>query len=375
MFTNPHPESLLQQGSLNRSTGSTDMNATSSRSHAIFTVSLTQEVSSPSNGSRARLSSKLHFVDLAGSERLKKTLAQGDRQKEGISINQGLLSLGNVISALGDTSRKPTHVPYRDSKLTRLLQDSLGGTCSTLMVACVSPDDSNFYETQNTLMYANRARNIKNRVISNAEEMQPEEVDVSKMYETIQDLQSRLHVKAYQMESVLDVLAAQVVQGCFSSLDHEYQMAMVQAHCQRLQAQIDGIKGTVLERRDSEETIQMYPMDCEVFEEQESMQLLDTADMAMETILLPSLSSIETQTMIGSKDESTQTFVLEERPRRTVKAPVINAEREEPKAVRVLLKLTFSASHVRTVTRPMWIPIESIATFERSIPSLKRNKI
>jgi hypothetical protein len=101
---------------------------------------------------------------LAGSERLKRTLATGDRQKEGISINCGLLALGNVISALGDRSRKSGHVPYRDSKLTRLLQDSLGGNSRTIMIACVSPSDRDFVETLNTLKYANRARNIKNKV-------------------------------------------------------------------------------------------------------------------------------------------------------------------------------------------------------------------
>jgi hypothetical protein len=93
----------------------------------------------------------------------------GDRAKEGISINTGLLALGNVISALGDESRRVSHIPYRDSKLTRLLQDSLGGNSQTLMLACASPSDANLQETLNTLKYANRARNIRNRVIINQE--------------------------------------------------------------------------------------------------------------------------------------------------------------------------------------------------------------
>ncbi|KAI8881632.1 hypothetical protein K501DRAFT_324372 [Backusella circina FSU 941] len=101
------------------------------------------------------------------STALKRTHAQGDRAKEGIAINSGLLALGNVISALGDETRRATHIPYRDSKLTRLLQDSLGGNSQTLMLACVSPADTNFMETLNTLKYANRARNIKNRVTVN----------------------------------------------------------------------------------------------------------------------------------------------------------------------------------------------------------------
>lgn len=106
-------------------------------------------------------------MDLAGSERLKRTNAIGDRAKEGISINSGLLALGNVISALGDEKKKQSHVPYRNSKLTRLLQDSLGGNSQTLMLACVSPADSNANETLSTLKYANRAKNITNRVVLN----------------------------------------------------------------------------------------------------------------------------------------------------------------------------------------------------------------
>ncbi|EFX66705.1 hypothetical protein DAPPUDRAFT_64459, partial [Daphnia pulex] len=170
----------LHMGALARTTASTQMNAQSSRSHAIFTLHIRQQRLAPAQvgfppffssshaGSELEtLSAKLHFVDLAGSERLKRTGATGDRAKEGISINCGLLALGNVISALGDAARKALHVPYRDSKLTRLLQDSLGGNSRTLMIACCSPSDRDFMETLNTLKYANRARNIKNRVVLN----------------------------------------------------------------------------------------------------------------------------------------------------------------------------------------------------------------
>ena len=105
---------------------------------------------------------------------MKRTAAAGERIKEGISINSGLLALGNVISALGDPSRAKSHtasyIPYRDSKLTRLLQDSLGGNAHTLMIACVSPAEWNANETINTLKYANRARNIKNRAVVNEKE-------------------------------------------------------------------------------------------------------------------------------------------------------------------------------------------------------------
>lgn len=170
----------LKQGALSRTTGSTQMNAQSSRSHAIFTLHIKQvrvaelPGDDKENNQNAdvqpefeTLTAKFHFVDLAGSERLKRTGATGDRAKEGISINSGLLALGNVISALGDTSKRAQHVPYRDSKLTRMLQDSLGGNSRTLMIACISPSDRDFMETLNTLRYANRAKNIKNRVVAN----------------------------------------------------------------------------------------------------------------------------------------------------------------------------------------------------------------
>uniref|UniRef100_A0A671WD36 Kinesin family member 21B n=1 Tax=Sparus aurata TaxID=8175 RepID=A0A671WD36_SPAAU len=173
----------LKLGALSRTTASTQMNAQSSRSHAIFTIHLCQmrvcqqlQMNGEVNGVDSSaitqpefetLMAKFHFVDLAGSERLKRTGATGDRAREGISINCGLLALGNVISALGDQAKKGGHVPYRDSKLTRLLQDSLGGNSRTVMIACVSPSDRDFMETLNTLKYANRARNIKNKVVVN----------------------------------------------------------------------------------------------------------------------------------------------------------------------------------------------------------------
>uniref|UniRef100_A0A516IJE7 Kinesin motor domain-containing protein n=1 Tax=Turnera subulata TaxID=218843 RepID=A0A516IJE7_9ROSI len=169
----------LEQGSLSRATGSTNMNNQSSRSHAIFTITLEQmrKVHSVSplddnpdeDMGEEYFCAKLHLVDLAGSERAKRTGSDGLRLKEGIHINKGLLALGNVISALGDEKKRKegVHVPYRDSKLTRLLQDSLGGNSKTVMIACISPADINAEETLNTLKYANRARNIQNKPVVN----------------------------------------------------------------------------------------------------------------------------------------------------------------------------------------------------------------
>ena len=116
---------LIQAASLKRATGSTNMNAVSSRSHAICTIYIER---TPKDGGDA-VTSKLTLVDLAGSERQKRTQASGERLKEGININKGLFVLGQVVSSLSETDSSSRHIPYRDSTLTRLLQDALGGEC------------------------------------------------------------------------------------------------------------------------------------------------------------------------------------------------------------------------------------------------------
>lgn len=170
----------LNFGSSIRQTDATAVNAKSSRSHAVFSLNLVQRKSSTSvtSAKEKRLSmpvealsgsdtsvtvdSKLHFVDLAGSERLKNTGASGERAREGISINAGLASLGKVISQLS-SRQSGAHVSYRDSKLTRLLQDSLGGSAITYMIACVTPAEFHLSETLNTVQYAQRARAIQSK--------------------------------------------------------------------------------------------------------------------------------------------------------------------------------------------------------------------
>ncbi|XP_057490870.1 kinesin-like protein KIN-4C [Actinidia eriantha] len=190
--------SFLLRGSLSRATASTNMNSQSSRSHAIFTITMEQKKIAPSptggihdDGGDDILCAKLHLVDLAGSERAKRTGADGMRFREGIHINKGLLALGNVISALGDEKKRKEggHVPYRDSKLTRLLQDSLGGNCKTVMIACISPADTNAEETLNTLKYANRARNIQNKAIINRD---PMTAQMQRMRSQMEQLQAEL---------------------------------------------------------------------------------------------------------------------------------------------------------------------------------------
>merc|ERR1711871_149142 len=150
---------VMQAGKKNRSVGATLMNQASSRSHSIFTI-IIECAESDKRGDHIRVG-KLNLVDLAGSERQSKTGATGDRLKEATKINLSLAALGNVISALVDG--KSSHIPYRDSKLTRLLQNSLGGNTKTCMIANCGPADYNSEETVSTLRYANRVKNIKNK--------------------------------------------------------------------------------------------------------------------------------------------------------------------------------------------------------------------
>ncbi|XP_030049552.1 kinesin-like protein KIF27 [Microcaecilia unicolor] len=206
--------SLLETGNAARHTGTTQMNEHSSRSHAIFTISICQQRPKESQknsenvvdgllGSIQVISSKFHFVDLAGSERVTKTGNTGERFKESIQINSGLLALGNVISALGDPKRKSAHIPYRDAKITRILKDSLGGNAKTVMIACISPSSSDFDESLNSLKYANRARNIKNKPIVNYnpdwDRMDEMELEIKALREALQNQRASVMAQVSQV--------------------------------------------------------------------------------------------------------------------------------------------------------------------------------
>ncbi|CAG5107813.1 Similar to Klp98A: Kinesin-like protein Klp98A (Drosophila melanogaster) [Cotesia congregata] len=163
-------QECMVRGNTHRTTASTNMNDVSSRSHAIFTITFVQAGFSEGNMPSETVS-KVHLVDLAGSERANATGATGQRLKEGAHINKSLVTLGSVISALADissftdtnSSRRNVFIPYRDSVLTWLLKDSLGGNSKTIMIAAISPADCNYGETLSTLRYANRAKNIINK--------------------------------------------------------------------------------------------------------------------------------------------------------------------------------------------------------------------
>ncbi len=183
-------EALVNLGLENRAIAPTLMNATSSRSHTVLTLSLEQRGASiapgMTPGSQSRLvRSKLLLVDLAGSERVRRTISKGTRLNEARSINTSLSALGNVIAALAED--RPQHIPYRDSKLTRLLQDSLGGTASTALVATVGPSAINYGETLSTLLFAARCMAVKTTPV------QHEEVDYP-------DLCTRLQARVAQLE-------------------------------------------------------------------------------------------------------------------------------------------------------------------------------
>ncbi|XP_052604647.1 kinesin-like protein KIF21A isoform X12 [Peromyscus californicus insignis] len=250
--TEPEMMQCLKLGALSRTTASTQMNVQSSRSHAIFTIHVCQTRVCPQTDTEnatdnkmisessqmnefETLTAKFHFVDLAGSERLKRTGATGERAREGISINCGLLALGNVISALGDKSKRATHVPYRDSKLTRLLQDSLGGNSQTIMIACVSPSDRDFMETLNTLKYANRARNIKNKVMVNQDR-------ASQQINALRSEITRLQMELMEYKTGKRIIDEE---GVESINDMFHENAMLQTENNNLRVRIKAMQETV----------------------------------------------------------------------------------------------------------------------------------
>ncbi|CAC5381742.1 Kinesin-like protein CIN8,Kinesin-like protein KIF18A,Kinesin-like protein Klp98A,Kinesin-like protein KIF19,Kinesin-like protein KIN-12D,Kinesin-II 95 kDa subunit,Kinesin-like protein KIN-7I,Kinesin-like protein klp-20,Kinesin-related protein 11,Chromosome-associated kinesin KIF4B,Kinesin-like protein K39,Kinesin-like protein KIP3,Kinesin-like protein KIN-14L,Kinesin-like protein unc-104,Kinesin-like protein KIF13B,Kinesin-like protein KIN-7E, chloroplastic,Kinesin-like protein KIF18B,Kinesin-like protein len=155
-------DSKINEGTRNRTVASTNMNATSSRAHTIIGINFTQKCPNDVGESMTR-TAVVNLVDLAGSERADSTGATGDRLKEGSAINKSLSTLGNVIKALADlsTGNKKVVVPYRDSTLTKLLQNALGGNSKTIMIAALSPADINYEETLSTLRFADRAKAIK----------------------------------------------------------------------------------------------------------------------------------------------------------------------------------------------------------------------
>ena len=164
---------VLHEGMKNRKSGSHELNKDSSRSHSILTIYLISETVAD-DGHIFKKYGKMSFVDLAGSERLKETKSKGEMLKETGNINKSLFTLGKVISSLTEKKSKEKHIPYRDSKLTMLLMDSLGGKSKALMIACISPSNVYLEETVSTLNYATRTMNIKNKPIVQMDKLEQE---------------------------------------------------------------------------------------------------------------------------------------------------------------------------------------------------------
>ncbi|XP_064356588.1 kinesin-like protein KIF27 isoform X2 [Dromaius novaehollandiae] len=282
--------SLLEGGNAARHTGTTQMNEHSSRSHAIFTISICQKQSAESqkNTDAAQgscwksvrmIASKFHFVDLAGSERVTKTGNTGERFKESIQINSGLLALGNVISALGDPKRKSVHIPYRDAKITRILKDSLGGNAKTVMITCISPSSSDFDESLNSLKYANRAKNIRNKPVVN---YNPDQDRIDEM-----ELEIRLLREALQNQQVSNHAnqgSQDLNQGRTRISSLEERLSQLQVECFRYRNCLDEVfpflvdlKDGVSLKRSQEDRLQSWiSMVQEVKKEALTVQRIDT---------------------------------------------------------------------------------------------------
>ncbi|XP_035165965.1 kinesin-like protein KIF27 isoform X10 [Oxyura jamaicensis] len=374
--------SLLESGNAARHTGTTQMNEHSSRSHAIFTISICQKQSAESqkNGdvpqdsswkSVQMIASKFHFVDLAGSERVTKTGNTGERFKESIQINSGLLALGNVISALGDPKRKSVHIPYRDAKITRILKDSLGGNAKTVMITCISPSSSDFDESLNSLKYANRAKNIRNKPVVNynpdQDRIDEMELEIRLLREALQNQQVSnqcshdLNQERTRISSLEEQLTRLQVQ-CFSyrnCLDEAFpflvdlndDVSLKRSHRDRLQSwinmvqevmkealtvqQIDAGTGTTQEphhitilqlKRELKKCQQALAMDEEVFSQkdhelkilqnqiktliQENEEQLESLKKAQETHRLQNEKMVEQQILIDQLKEKLEKFMV-----------------------------------------------------------------
>lgn len=194
-------EKKMDEGSRNRSIAATEMNASSSRAHTIISIEFKQTVID--NGKKREKLSVIYLVDLAGSEKVGKTGATGDRLKEAAGINKSLSVLGLVISALADKAQgkgKNSIVPYRDSCLTRILQNALGGNSKTLMICAISPASDNYEETLSTLRYADQAKKIQNKAIVN-------ESETDKLIRTLTEERELLREKVQKMEDAFKKLS------------------------------------------------------------------------------------------------------------------------------------------------------------------------
>ncbi|WAR00300.1 KIF3A-like protein [Mya arenaria] len=277
---------IMTLGNKNRMTGATNMNMHSSRSHAIFTVTIECSEKGPDGEQHFRVG-KLHLVDLAGSERQAKTGATGQRLKEATKINLSLSTLGNVISALVDG--KSSHIPYRNSKLTRLLQDSLGGNSKTTMIANIGPADYNYDESISTLRYANRAKNIQNKAKINED---PKDALLRQFQKEIEELRKQLEDGGTDDEGESGSDEEVWEDGVKKSTKHISKEKMAE-----IQAKIASDRRKLLEQKDmAEEEKNKVQEDLEMKEE-ELKKFQDEQDA-----LAQKLAAIEKKIIVGGEN-------------------------------------------------------------------------
>jgi len=232
VYTQNQVMHLIKTGNKKRTMASTAANTFSSRSHAIVQVVIERRQKAGEMKGMV-LQAKLSLIDLAGSERAAVTENKGIRMLEGANINRSLLALGNCINILSDPTKKGAFVPYRDSKLTRLLKDSLGGNTKTIMIACISPSFGCFEETVNTLKYASRAKNIKRELHQNVKEV---ELHVSEYKEIIEALKSeidtlkhQLHIKNYEDARMSKQIEPGMMKKVLVGLDNGNEKSRIEA--------------------------------------------------------------------------------------------------------------------------------------------------
>ncbi|KAK5158631.1 hypothetical protein LTR04_005175 [Oleoguttula sp. CCFEE 6159] len=299
---------LMKTGDHNRTTASTKMNDTSSRSHAVFTIMLKQIQHDMTTDETIERCARMRLVDLAGSERAKTTEATGQRLREGGNINQSLSTLGRVIGALSDPRRqRPRHpndrkkradvVPYRDSVLTWLLKDSLGGNSKTAMVACIAPSD--YDETLSTLRYADQAKRIRTRATVNQDAVSAAERDakIAEMAETIRALQMSVNAAATRKRDEVDRQSDQLE-------DYQKQVEKMQRLMEETR-QVSECKIRAL----TCEVEELRPINRQLTEEIESLRRhlnLALGELKNPIVLPPTPLDENIHALLGAEDEKEQ---------------------------------------------------------------------
>lgn len=341
-------EEVMNMGNQARAVGATDMNEHSSRSHALFLI--TVECSQPGPDGRKHIRvGRLNLVDLAGSERQAKTGVQGERLKEAAKINLSLSALGNVISALADG--RSSHVPYRDSKLTRLLQDSLGGNAKTVMVATLGPASQHYDETLTTLRYANRAKNIQNQPRVNED---PKDALLREFQREIARLRAQLNHRKWRSKQKKEQVDGEgwerdgdeETEGEEDGVEKEVE-EYVKLEEQRLEMETEAIRGDQFLLAEEKQRLlgEKERMMGDLRKEQEATEELTAKYKAMESKLLVGGKNIidhtnEQQKMLEMKRQeiAEQLETLERRPPSTCSIKIQKSSRSfqpTPKALSI----------------------------------------